>query len=244
MTSGKIRVCVLEGHQAELASAGLPLSVCLRLQELGLPMSAAQWSTRQTKTGFSVSFFWPSSTNVKGGTMASQQRPRNRRRRRRRRRAPSIPKTDVPSRACDLSPGQGSQNSCFATTSPINAHQPPSPPTTVLSTPSEYPNITDSVAPLDISSSSSVSSCHDTEAEASKSESPSQSESDSGWTVVSPRKKFRGPRVPQPYFRMPSHLWPPEIQNLKSICKLLHLLSLQVQLLPELGQRLQQLSTR
>ena len=38
MTSGKIRVCILEGHQAELASAGLPFSVCLRLQEFGLSM--------------------------------------------------------------------------------------------------------------------------------------------------------------------------------------------------------------
>ena len=47
-TVGKIHVCVLEGHQAELASAGLPLLVCLRLQQLGLPMSAAQLSTRQT----------------------------------------------------------------------------------------------------------------------------------------------------------------------------------------------------
>jgi len=45
-TIGKIRVCVLEGHQAELASAGLPLSVCLRLQQLDLSMSAALWSTR------------------------------------------------------------------------------------------------------------------------------------------------------------------------------------------------------
>ena len=55
MKSGKIHVCVLEGHQAELASAELPLSVCLRLQELGLQMSAAQWSTRQTNNRFSVS---------------------------------------------------------------------------------------------------------------------------------------------------------------------------------------------
>ena len=119
----------------------------------------------QANTGFSVSFFWPSSTNVKGGTMGSQQKPRNRRRHRTR--APSIPKTDVPSRACDPSPAQGFQNSCFANTSPINAHQYPSPPTTVLSVPSEYSNITDSAASLDISSSSSVSSCHDTEAKAS-----------------------------------------------------------------------------
>ena len=57
-TIGKIRVCVLEGHQAELASAGLPLLVGLRLQQLDLSMSIAQWSIRQTNGGFSVLFFW------------------------------------------------------------------------------------------------------------------------------------------------------------------------------------------
>lgn len=40
-TIGKFRVCVLEGHQTELASTGLLLLVCLRLQQLDLSMSAA-----------------------------------------------------------------------------------------------------------------------------------------------------------------------------------------------------------
>ena len=51
-----------------------------------------------------------------------------------------------------------------------------------------------------------------TEAEASTM-SPSSAE-DSGWTVVSPRRWFRGSRVPPPYFRMLSHLWPSEIQKI------------------------------
>jgi hypothetical protein len=107
MTSGKIRVCILDGHQAELASARLPFSVCLRLQELGLPMSAAQWSTRQTNSGFSVSFFWPSAG---GATTVNQQksRPRNRRRRRKRKYygMPALPNANLYPAANVLPPAQ------------------------------------------------------------------------------------------------------------------------------------------
>ena len=217
MTSGKIRVCILEGHQAELASAGLPFSVCLRLQELGLSMSAAQCSTRQTNTGFSVSIFWPSSTNVRGGTIVDQQKPRSRKRRRRKRKRE--PNARTVSAVRDVSPAQDPQNPCSAAASPINAHQPSLSPPPLAATDSsklpsttltKMPNTTDSAATLNTSNSSSISS-GSTEAEDS-SMSPSSAEG-SGWTVVSPRRRFRGPRVPAPYFRMPSHLWPPEIQK-------------------------------
>ena len=57
----RIRVCVLEGDYVELAEAGAPIPVCLQMQQLELSLGKAQWSTRQTCGGFSVSFFWPMS---------------------------------------------------------------------------------------------------------------------------------------------------------------------------------------
>ena len=55
----KIHVCVVDGLHADLAKTGVPLSICLLLQQQGLLMDSAQWSAKQTATGFSVSFFWP-----------------------------------------------------------------------------------------------------------------------------------------------------------------------------------------
>jgi len=62
-----IRVGVLEGQLVELADAGVPFSICLHMQQLGLALEHAQWSTRQTSGGFSISLFCPSSQarNVK-----------------------------------------------------------------------------------------------------------------------------------------------------------------------------------
>ena len=208
MTSSKIHVCVLEGHQAELASAGLPLSVCMRLQELGLPMSAAQWSTRQTITGFSVSFFWPSSR----ATVASQLKPRNKRRRRRKRkRVPTVPNTVVSASTHDHPPTQGSHSPPLAANTPTNAHQPtPVQGTEVPPVPkSPEATVTDCATLLNVSNSSSSSGT-------SVDEPPSSSAEDDNWTVVSPKKRLKGPvgpRVPAPYFRMPSQFWPDEIKK-------------------------------
>ena len=55
----KIRVCIVDGLHADLAKTGVPLSICLLFQQQGLLMDSAQWSAKQTITGFSVSFFWP-----------------------------------------------------------------------------------------------------------------------------------------------------------------------------------------
>ena len=127
----------MEGHQAELASAGLPLSVCLRLQQLDLLMSAAQWSTRQTNGGFSVSFFWLSST--KGGT--GQNKLRNRKRRHKRDRQKSTKPTLLPSATVehDTHPAPVKQSSGSRTPTPINASQSaharsPSPPNLLAAT--------------------------------------------------------------------------------------------------------------
>ena len=57
----QIRVCALEGQLVELADAGVPFSICLHMQQLGIALEHAQWSTGQTSGVFSVSLFWPSS---------------------------------------------------------------------------------------------------------------------------------------------------------------------------------------
>ena len=51
----------MEGQFVERADAGVPVCVCLQMQQLGLSLEQADWSTRQTCGGFSVTFFWPSS---------------------------------------------------------------------------------------------------------------------------------------------------------------------------------------
>ena len=55
----RIRVAVLEGQYASLMDQGVPLSVCLHLQQLGLQLQQAQWTARHSLGGFSISFFWP-----------------------------------------------------------------------------------------------------------------------------------------------------------------------------------------
>ena len=104
--------------RAELASAGQPLSVCLRLQQLRLPMSAAQWSTRQTNSGFSVSFFWPSQrrSSARGATATSQKKPRNRRPRNKNRGSPAT--STVPAQV--VSSAQSAHSPCCAAI-PIDA---------------------------------------------------------------------------------------------------------------------------
>ena len=209
---GKIRVCVLEGHQAELASAGLPLSVCLRLQQLDLSMSAALWSTRQTNGGFSVSFFWPSS--IRGG--ASQKKPRNRRRKCRKcrkdeRRSIVLPSATI---APDTRPAPAKQASvaqASRTRTPINAHL--SAHCKSLS-PSRLQAATVPLAETQQSQGNNSS-----ETSSPVQDKPTQGSQDGGdWTLVTPRRRKRGrgqgPKVPPPpYFRMPFHLWPPSIQQ-------------------------------
>ena len=76
MADRAIKVAVLEGDFAALSNLGLPLSVSLQLQEMGLKLSTALWTVRSTSSGFSVSLFWPNESVTVG-----------RRKRRRRRRA-------------------------------------------------------------------------------------------------------------------------------------------------------------
>ena len=57
MADKRIKVVLLEGEFAALSAMGFPTSVCLQLQESGLKVTEAMWSTRSSSAGFSVSFF-------------------------------------------------------------------------------------------------------------------------------------------------------------------------------------------
>ena len=60
MASGAtIRVCVLEGQYTQLSNLGFPVSLVMELQQGGLRLGNAKWSSRLSDAGFSVSFFWP-----------------------------------------------------------------------------------------------------------------------------------------------------------------------------------------
>ena len=60
MASGAtICVCVLEGQYAQLSNLGFPVSLVMELQQGGLRLDNAKWSSRLSDAGFSVSFFWP-----------------------------------------------------------------------------------------------------------------------------------------------------------------------------------------
>lgn len=56
-----------------LSILGFPASLVLELQECGLRLDNAKWSSRRSDAGFSVSFFWPAA-------LTSQRRRRRHRR--------------------------------------------------------------------------------------------------------------------------------------------------------------------
>ena len=53
------QICVLEESYAKLANAGVPVSLCLQLQQHKLSLANAQWTQEKLDTGYSMSFFWP-----------------------------------------------------------------------------------------------------------------------------------------------------------------------------------------
>ena len=57
MASGAtIRVCVLEGQYTQLSNLGFPVSLVMELQQGGLRLGNAKWSSRLSDSDFSVSF--------------------------------------------------------------------------------------------------------------------------------------------------------------------------------------------
>jgi len=55
--TAKIKIAVLESPYSGLEDLGIPPSVCLQLQQLGLQVDNAQWAARHSLGGFSISFW-------------------------------------------------------------------------------------------------------------------------------------------------------------------------------------------
>ena len=87
------RPLVLDGCYLHLLSVGVPLPLCVHMQELGLMLGTAQWTAKQSSSGFSVSFFWPASHHP----FCSNPRKRRRRRKKHNNRSNSRKKPKSPS---------------------------------------------------------------------------------------------------------------------------------------------------
>ena len=74
-----IRIAVLEGLFCGLHEVGVPFSVSLHLQERKLTFEKAQWTMKHTDSGFSVSFFWPTTEPASAPRRSKVRKPRKRR---------------------------------------------------------------------------------------------------------------------------------------------------------------------
>ena len=54
----RICVSVVEGYFARLKGVGMPLALCVQLQEHKLMFSTVRWMMRQSHAGLSISLFW------------------------------------------------------------------------------------------------------------------------------------------------------------------------------------------
>ena len=116
MVDGRIRVSVLEGSFAGLEGVGIPLPVCIHLQDLGLQFEGAQWTAKQSNIGFSISFFWP----VQDRSAFGVNRPgKKHRRRRKKARCTSGWATGSIGRGKEADPGL---NNVDDRNTPIEAH--------------------------------------------------------------------------------------------------------------------------
>jgi len=86
--SGRILVSVLESSYTELKKFGVPLPVCICMQDKGLQLECAQWTARQSSGGFSVTFFWPAPNQE----IKPTAKPSAKKKRRKRRSRPARPK--------------------------------------------------------------------------------------------------------------------------------------------------------
>ena len=74
----RIKVAVVEGDYADLRSLGLPLALSLQLQLQDLKLSGALWSAKASASGFSVSLYWPTTTD---SHKAKTKKPRRKQKR-------------------------------------------------------------------------------------------------------------------------------------------------------------------
>ena len=114
----RICVSVLEGAFVGLREVGVPLPVCMHLQDKGARFESAQWTAKQTKSGFSVCFFWP----VDEVAVTNPRKPKRRRRRptkvNRRAKSPASVTLN------ELHPAKADERQVTGTSAPIDAHHP------------------------------------------------------------------------------------------------------------------------
>ena len=115
MADGKRRVSMLEGSFTGLQGVGIPLPVCIHLQDLGLQLEGAQWTAKQSNPGFSISFFWPVQDH---STVVGKKRRKSRKRVRRR--------SGQASSSMGRAQGLNSVDDRKVTRTPIDAHCPTS----------------------------------------------------------------------------------------------------------------------
>ena len=64
MADKPIKVALLEGDFAVLSLLGFPLGLTIQLQQSNLNLADALWTAKSSKSGFSVSFYWPAQVTV------------------------------------------------------------------------------------------------------------------------------------------------------------------------------------
>ena len=74
----RIKVPVVEGDYADLCGLRLPLALSLQLQLQDLKLSGALWSAKASASSFSVSLYWPITTD---GRKAKTKKPRRKQKR-------------------------------------------------------------------------------------------------------------------------------------------------------------------
>ena len=60
-------VAMQNGPFSGLHKAGVPLAICMHLTEKGLSLRETVWTARQSKSGFSMSFYWEHTEKVESG---------------------------------------------------------------------------------------------------------------------------------------------------------------------------------
>ena len=58
-----VKVALLEGDFAVLSLLGFPLRPTIQLQQSNLNLADALWTAKSSKSGFSVSFYWPATSD-------------------------------------------------------------------------------------------------------------------------------------------------------------------------------------
>ena len=154
------------------------------MQQFNLSISASQWSTRPTNGSFSVSFFWPSS--IRGGT--SQKKPRKFRKIKRR--STVLPSATV---APDTHPAPAKQASGAQTSRVHTPHTPTNANPSAHCRSLSPSRLRAATLPL---AETQGSNCSETSSPVQ--DKPTRGSQDSGWTLVTPRRRKRGqgPNVP------------------------------------------------